>query len=1401
MVSKWNAAHKTWQGLILFLTFLLPPGGYLSGQGFRYLQPADGLYGSEVNTIAQDREGILWLGTETGIISYDGLDFSYYRPELGNPGSLPDRRVRAMLVDSHNNLWVATNKNLSRYIRAADSFLTYRSGEKQEGLAGIVSLVQHGENLIVHTTDGLYLIPFEKKDDPGHQPLRIAIFRSGQPATHQYCRIFSFDDKLYLIDNETQPGSALILQAMLEPGITPRLDLQGLAELENLRASFMEYSAARNMLYIATSKGVHLYSPLENRILSPVLFSDRDILNLKYTSTHRLYLSCATTELLYVDMNSGKTGSHVPDPYLRGSLINNKIMCLFEDFSGNLLAGHQGQGVSILNLYPKEFHTIKHDPLDKNSLSSGNVSAIGGNRDFIFLGLRGGGISYIHNSSPDNGPVARGAAKLKKNNQLADFKHTVWDITEAAGSRFWVGSEIGLLEMYRESDTWVLEQFSDEYLLNSPVRTVLADDNNNIWCGVIDEGLLLIPDPATNTGKTYYRFVSDAADQESLSDNTITAMTVDSKGRFWLGTLNGLNLLEGSIHDIHLTENTRPALKFERFIARSKTGDFLNNNEINFIYENFDGKIWFATQGGGINILDTENGKFTHITNENGLPANDVTGILPDETGNLWISTKMGLVVYRQHAGDPSLLYYCREDGLHNDRFTAGSCYKSPGGEMFFGGEDGLTRFFPGHIRPNQIEPKLVFTRLNFGNEPAGIGETVLGRKILDQHINETGKIVLPHNHRLFSIGAAAVHYQYPRGNRIRYMLHGYDEEWRIIPGFYRNIYYSNLPPGNYILEAQAVNSNNISSSESRLISIRVLKPWYLMWYFLLLMTALALCLTGGLIFIFLNRQKMIYERNIDKLRIENSENKMTLLTDIAHGIKTPLSLVIAPIDDLVRSNAELNPGIGDRLLLIQRNARYLTKLTNQIIDFSRIPSGKLKPVKKPTDIVQLIRNVILNFSCLEQSTSVKIVTEIPVESFFIDIDPQKIEEVLYNILSNAFKHTPDNQSITISFDISGQGTYSGTGNFNHAIITVFNEGEPVPEEYKEKIFERFYKLNERAEGAGIGLSFAKSLVEMHGGTIAVNPLAGRGTEFHIILPYGKLNEKAGNKAAEARWSDNSCLPAVPGGDSKISELTQQNLKIVLVEDNAELRNFLKSVLSRNYKCYEASDGVEGLRLINRIIPDMVISDVIMPGKDGYQLCRELKENTRTCHIPVILLTAKSSRENIISGYETGADAYISKPFDLKVISSQISRLIKNRELIRKKYQEQNFMVETTPASSRDDAFLQSFTVLLEQNLANPDFNVKTMADSMNVSATQLYRKIRALTGHSPVEFIKILKLNKSYELLRDRKNSVKEVCYQSGFNNISYFIKCFRNHFGVTPAHFKENGHFETEPAGRKGT
>jgi signal transduction histidine kinase/ligand-binding sensor domain-containing protein/CheY-like chemotaxis protein len=1381
----------------IFLLALFAMDVFSMQSEFWHLQPKDGLNDGEINSIVQDEDGIMWFATWSGLISYDGYEFNHYRPQLGDSTSLPDKKIKQVFIDNHNNLWIATSKYLVRYIKRTDSFVTYRFQRRQPTATVINGLTQIGDHLLLHLIDGFYILPFTEFDNPHYKAKKLKLFVSGEQISDYHNFATNINNNVYVASNDGNTNNSTIYSASLEKLNGDQiLNFTKIVELPALTGD-LEYLPHENNLYMGTSEGIFIYSLDEDERVQKRIFAGQDIQNLEYTSNNKIYCSSIEPELLYYDLHTGKTGKYTSNPYQYGTLLNNKIHTLYEDFSENLWVGHQGQGISILNLNEKAFHSYRHDPFSDKSLTNNKVMCFAGTEKAVFVGLRTGGINHVEKHAVKSKKPEFTPLKIYIHENKYPFEEGVWDIQKKSDDLFWVGSDAGLLQLKKINNEWLLVPFSDHPLLNRTIRKILIDKNNNLWCGVFDEGLILVPNPEENQEKKFYQYKTDHSSDEILSDNVVISMKIDSKGRFWIGTVNGLNLLKTNYQKINLSGKNKPDLSFKQFVAVTKDSNFLNNNEINCIFENFDGKLWIATQGGGINILDPETYTFSHITEEEGLPSNDVLGILSDKMGTLWMSTTKGLVSYNQHKDSVAFTHYNSPDGIQGDVFMVNSYYQALDGEMFFGGDNGFTRFYPEYIKPNDVKPKLVFTNLRFSNEVMHIGDSLNKRQILSRHMDETKELVLPYNHKTFSIGVAAIHYQYPYGNEVTYILEGYDKKWKTIPAYYSNIYYSNLPSGKYTLRVKAISSDNQISESSKVLTIEVLNPWYATWYMILIYVVVGLSAIGGIFFIIVNRQKLVYDTKIDKLSVENTESKMAFLTNIAHGLKTPLSLVIAPIDDLVHNYSDIKPEWKNHLHLIQRNSNYLLKLINQIIDFRKLNAGKLKLYMQKTDIARIVREVVTNFNSFENKQKVKIHLEIPFESLIISIDAQKIEEVLYNLISNAFKHTPQNGHIDVSMRIteSSDDSSKNNGQSGTLKISVFNEGETIQTKDKEKIFERFYKVNDNTEGAGIGLSFSKSLVEMHGGFVEAEPIKGQGMAFHVFLPFTEYpdDEKIDEYQHDIIYESEVTSPA------SVSEVTEplknisdddNKLKIVLVEDNEDLRGFLKNVLSKEYCCYEASNGQEGLEVIRKIIPDIVIADVIMPEKDGYQLCKDVKASGKTCHIPVILLTAKNSQEQIITGYEYGADAYVTKPFDLNIITSQISRLIKNRELIRKKYHDQNFMVEVSPNKlSKDDEFIVNFRTLLEKNISDPNYNVKSLATSLNVSSTQLYRKIKALTGYSPVEFMRIIKLQKAYELLLQRNNSVKEVCYMSGFNNISYFIKCFRDHFSVTPASLKDKG------------
>jgi signal transduction histidine kinase/DNA-binding response OmpR family regulator/ligand-binding sensor domain-containing protein len=1149
------------------------------------------------------------------------------------------------------------------------------------------------------------------------------------------------------------------------------------------------YYDNENVIYLGTSKGLLTFSLSDLVFSEPLYLKGVNIQNLLIASNHRLYCYSFDPILYYVDLNTRQVGKYVPDPVKYGSLLDNNITSLFEDFSGNLWIGHQGLGLSILNLYRKAFYSFKRDPASSAPLTGNIVMTINGNSRQIFIGLRQGGLCMTtKNFQKGSSGEFKKLDYQQKNNPGTAFDN-VWDIARESDSVFWVGSNGGLVKLQLTRNGWMYGKPNEQPLYSGVVRKVMVDQKRNIWCGTFDEGLKLFPYRLRNQEKNSYSFPPDPANPEAVSNKTILSMKVDSKNRFWVGTNYGLNLLESSYNRLDLSGDQKPDVRFKQFIATKPDENFINANEINCIFENTDGKIWIATQGGGISILNVDSMKFTQLNTKNGLSGNDVLGILSDQSGVFWISTNRGIDSFDPFAKPKLFTYYNSTDGLQGETFKVNSYYQSDDGEMFFGGDNGYTRFYPVQIKSNPIPPKIGLTYFRINNRILNVGDTLSKGNIMTKVLDEMSEIELPFNKNSFSIGVGVHHYQYPGGNKIKYRLDGFYDNWITVDASNRYIYFSKVPYGNYLLHITALSSDNVEATNERTLMIRILPPWYKTWYVRTALFLLLILLIGLVIFWFDKQQRLAFQKKLDMIEAEANENKMRFLTNIAHELRTPLSLVIAPVEDMKQNYLTIDAKWKNHLNLIYRNSNYLLTLINQIIDFRKLNAGKLQLNLTRTNIAALVREVVVNFKGLESQRKTNLTMRIPDEEIMVDIDSQKIEEVLYNLLSNAFKHTSENKSIEVSLQILDRTSDAGENGRQWVRISVFNEGKDISDEDKVRIFERFYKVNEKSEGAGIGLSFSKSLVEMHHGSISVESVKDVGVVFHLDLPFEKIEvsqPEAGPNTRSNWWfEDIDDQREVQEMENKGKELT-----LVIVEDNLDLRNFLKNALGGTYNCFEAGDGKEGYELITRIIPDIVISDVIMPKMDGYELCEKIKDNTKVCHIPVILLTANNAADHVVSGYNKGADAYVTKPFDMNIIKAQISRLIKNRELIREKYMTQNFMVEVASSSlSRDDEFIGKLRELLEQNLSQTDFNVKKLSTDMNMSTTHLYRKLKALTGLSPVEFIRVFKLQKACEMLSTTNYSIKEIGYGLGFNNLSYFVKCFREQFGVTPTIFRQKG------------
>lgn len=1355
-------------------------------QPVRYLTTEMGLNNGAVNDIVQDADGYIWLATWDGVIRYDGISFKNYKPDVASNKSLQARQAINLLVDSKDNLWVLTYAGISRYNKDLDHFEQIALEEE-----GFEYTIPYPNSEIIEVQNTLYfyrfneLYYFDLNDQVEGNPFRrletnIELF-SGLIA------IASIEQDLIVVRRLTaQNRSEVYHSELIQEGAVKRLELSLSFAMEGQITEIHPLDQNRLIITKQDEIGIRYLNgtSLTYEVLVPNVAAE----NLISTSNYEIWY-ILPRGLGCVNLHTGVQRYYEHRTGVSSLLLSNQINSLFEDFSGNLWIGHLGQGISILNLHQKSFNSFRHIPGDPTSLSENTVMCFQETNNGILVGTDNDGVNLL-TEDPKTGHREFSRFQFPDNFEYEDL-NSVWDIARVSENSYWMATSFGLIESKKQGDRWEHKQHFIAQNKGLRMRKVLLDDQNNLWLGTYN-GLYLIPYNRRDA-MSYHAYLPDPNNESSISDDVITEILIDSKNRFWIGTRDqGINLLTVDYTSLNLNSHTAPVLNFKEYNA-GDSHQSLNNKEINCLFEYYDGTIWAGTQGGGINILDPETGRIEYITMEDGLPGDNVFGIQADDQGNIWLSTNKGLCSISTFETERKIASYDIADGVQGNVFMVNSFFKDSRGMLYFGGRNGFTRFSPSQIRMNQIPPRLVFTDLLIFGDKIEVDQERHKKTILSQVLNQSDTLTLSYKDYSLRIGVSAIHFQNPSKNSIQYKLEGFEKSWRQLPNGERYIYFSNLNPGRYDLHVRASNSDGVWSEQVRQLHLVITPPWYNTWYgyaFFLILAAAALVALFQLI---LKQQVLRHKIKLDAEQIENmkvvNESKLRFFTNISHELRTPLNLVLAPIEYIYKYK-DITPAIKEQLSMSLRNAKLLKRLINNIIEFRKFEADKVTLKYTRNDIVEFIRHVCRNFETLQPNTNIQLTYHLPKDSLLTDFDSGKLEQVLYNILSNAFKHTPNGGTILLNLEQSSPHTLPDSAK-EEVVITVYNEGEPIKEEHISKIFDRFYQTDDRGEGSGIGLSVAKSFIELHQGSLSVRNVENSGVEFCIKIPRytdsSKLvSETLMEETIKAPEKEDVDLKVVKGNKEDESE-KEVDLKLLVIEDNVELRKFYHTILSPSFKFFEADNGDEGISMAEELIPDIIISDVMMPGKNGYEVCKHLKTNLMTSHIPLIMLTAKDAPEQIVEGYNSGADAYVIKPFESEVLISQIHNILKNRERIREKYISSGFVVNRNPEAprSKDDHFMKTLNDELEENLFNEDYNVVSLSKKLNISRNHLYRKVKALTGYSTVEYIRVYKLNKAAELLKTQKYSIKEVCFKTGFKDQSYFTKSFKNHFNQNPTEF----------------
>ncbi len=1334
----------------------------VSGQRivFNKLNAENGLSQNSVLTIMQDRTGYMWLGTSYGLNRFDGRNFKIYQNDPSVPGTLSGNYILSSLSDSKHTLWFGTSHGLNRYVPETDSFTRVLAGKEGDSLSSntVNCLFEDSRGIVwIGTGRGL-----NQLTDRQHLRFRHYFSRKGRaslPGDDIRC-IFEDSQRRLWVGTTSgvtrmefgRNGISYKIFTVAQDGLSDDF-VTTIAEDKKKNIWIGTKHGGLNLLDGTTGKFIHFKrgegsnSLIHNNIRK--IFTDK---------SGKLWI--ATLEgLSILDPATRAFITYQHEPENPTSLSQNSLYDIFQDASGSVWLGTYYNGVNIVYSHETPFKVYQAGK-SKYSINHNVVSAVVKDKTGnLWIGTEGGGFDHLD--------VRSGAVRNFRSGPAASgmTSNLVKAIVEDQKGDLWVGTHLGGLNYYNVSRQRPVGGQSFTTFRNNPdnpgslssdnVSAVFEDSRGRLWVGTDQQGVDLLD---RQTG-TFRHFNVGTKAPFQLSGNFVRNFYEDSRHNLWIGTNEGLNVLRsdsGAIDWIKPRAES-PEKRFPKII--------------NCVREDGRGIIWIGSYYGGLTRYDRASNTFVNFTRKDGLPNDNVLGILDDERGNLWISTSNGLS--RFDTGKRSFKNYTVADGLPGNEFISNTHYKDASGEMFFGGLNGLVSFLPNTIETNDFAAPVVFTGLKLFNIPVRIGGP---DELLQKDINLTREITFTHAQNIFTIDFALLNYIKPEKNAYAYRLDGFEKDWNYVKT--SSATYTNLPPGTYTFVVKGANNDGIWSKSPSRLTIHVLPPLWKTWwaYCLYVIAALAAVL-------FVTRY--FYMTALFKREHELHQVKLNFFTNVSHEIRTHLTLIQGPVEGLMLARQH-DEDVQTHLSLVRKNANRLLRLVSELMDFRKAETNHLALHVTRHDLVPFLRGVFHDFNFVSQHRKIESVFEYDSEEIPLYFDAGQMEKVIFNLLSNAYKFTHDSGKVSLKVSVHD----------DFVRINIEDDGIGIAPQYLNKLFANFFQIYDHGKqntGYGIGLALSKSIVELHKGELTVESTVeqqnrkGR-TCFTITLLKGNRHfapEQLEAPVTVAAEDDNlsaetELLPTpqpVPGGDKPV---------VLLVEDNEEVRTFIAGALGDRYRIIQAENGEQGWATATECIPELIISDVMMAEMDGLALCTKLKTDERTSHIPVILLTAKASLNHQLSGLKTGADAYISKPFSIQLLELNVRNLLSSRKLMQQKFsrqitlQPQNVLIE-----SLDEQFLSRIVAITEELMDNPDFGVAMLAEKIGMSQSVLYKKLKAVTDLSVNDFLKSIRLQRAAQLLQQQKMTVYEVAYAVGYDDRKYFSREFKKQFGKTPTEY----------------
>ncbi|ADV50848.1 integral membrane sensor hybrid histidine kinase [Cellulophaga algicola DSM 14237] len=1334
---------------------------------------------SMISSLVQSDKGFIWIGTENGLFKYDGYSFNRYVRDK-NEGSLSNSHVNVIFEDSQRNLWIGTNHGVNLFNKNANNFTKIDVSGTKGGRNYISSIVEdHDHTVWVGTFGGVKKInKISKLLEPIKSDANFILNKS---------RVLSlFYDEEYGLIIGTATGIQSFDPITSEVKKFPKVIAEN---KEFLKAKVWKTLKEPNgdLWFGTETMGVFLYSKAENTLTQfKHDYNDANSLSSNWINdiiavdANTLWI--ASQDGLNVYNKTKKTFERYKHNSLNNfSLSDNNLQCFLKDKHGCIWLGTKAGEINFYNKANSNFTNISETIAPNFGLNNAIASALVKENDHaLWVGTHGGGLTYLNLKKNTASYFMVDAIDEKKT------KNLITALAQKDKNNLICGTFNGLFSFDKNTKKFNQISLAANGLIEDerPITALLVD-HENIWVGTDGNGLKCV----LKNG-TVENYLADKS-SSSLSDNFIMDLE-NRKDGIWISTQNGLNYFDKALKKVTKTYRTtsEPAIL---------------NNSLTVLFTDSKKRLWIGGDYDGLFYFDEVAKKFFVLNKENGLTNATIKSINEDAQGNIWVGSEGFLFKVKikndsrtAQNSDFGITKFSEKDGVSIKQFSYNASLLLNEKQLVFGATKGITLFDPSTIYKVPNDGQIVFTTLIINNEVIASNQK---NGILNKPISETSEITINYDQGYLGLEFSSLNFVNPKKSRYAYKLDDdlRNDDWHNT-GTQNRINLSNLNPGNYILSIKSTNEDSGWNPKIKTLKIKVLPPWWKTWWAYLIYLFLFILSTYIISKFIKNRVKLKRELFLEHVESERKQEilnmQLNFFTNISHEIRTPLTLIKGPVEELLEAPNDTKT--EGKLKTIQQNSDRLLKLVNELLDFRKSEKGHMRIYCEKKDIVAFCFEIFESFKGLAVKKNIEYKFVLNSNSIHVYFDKNQMEKVIFNLLSNAFKFTKKNGKIVFAVELESDHS-------KKVLIKIKDNGIGIPEASKVNIFNRFFQVDDRGVhnmGSGVGLALSKSIVELHKGEITMpeEKESWANTVFQIALLKGKkhltadqINEEETNDQDNLIDADAIPSKIIIDDDCEIefsaNEYDPDKKTILIVEDNDEVRNFIINIINVDFNILDFSNAKEAILYMEKEIPDLIISDVMMPEMNGFQFCKHLKTNESTNHIPVILLTAKASTDNKIEGLSIGADAYISKPFSTKVLILSVQNLLKTKEIFRQKYSG-NFIVDsdldtlTTP----EELFLKKLMKIIEENLENSDFDVNMLIDKIGMSRTILYKKVNTLTNHSVASLIKHMRLKKAADIILKTTYPISEVAFMVGFNDRKHFSREFKKIYNFSPTSYKNS-------------